>query len=120
MVGGALARVSAFRVGSGVGGSVIAPGFRACPSHLCDGWVCGLGAVGVSLVLGSVRGSGAFAAVLPSFVLVSEMPFAQHNCAFATSFSTVFFSGIEAMVGGALVRVSAFRVGLGVRLCARS
>jgi hypothetical protein len=32
----------------------------------------------------------------------------------------VFFSGIEAMVGGALVRVSAFRVGLGVRLCARS
>jgi len=74
MVGGALARVSVFRVGSGVGGAVIAPGLRACPSHLCDGWVCGLGAVGASLVFGLVRGAGAFAAVLPSFVLVPPFP----------------------------------------------
>jgi hypothetical protein len=37
MVGGALARASAFRVGLGVGGAVIAPGLRACPSHSCDG-----------------------------------------------------------------------------------
>ena len=60
MVGGALARASAFRVGMGVGGAVIAPGLRACPSHSCDGWVCGLGAVGVSLVFGLVVGrSGA-------------------------------------------------------------
>ena len=66
-VGGALARVSAFRVGLGVAGAVIAPGLRACPSRSCDGWVCGLGAVGASLVFGLVRGAGAFAAVLPSF-----------------------------------------------------
>ena len=37
-----------------------------------DGRVCGLGAVGASLVFGLVRGAGAFAAVLPSFVLVSN------------------------------------------------
>ena len=40
-----------------------------------DAWVCGLGAVGASLVFGLVRGAGAFAAVLPSFVLVSSIPF---------------------------------------------
>ena len=68
LVGGALARASAFRVGLGVGGAVIAPGLRARPSHSCDGWVCGLGAVGASLVFGLVRGAGAFAAVL-SFLL---------------------------------------------------
>jgi hypothetical protein len=51
-----------------------------------DGWVCGLGAVGASLVFGLVPGAGAFAAVLPSFVLVSNMSFAEHNRAFATSF----------------------------------
>jgi hypothetical protein len=109
-----MARVSAFRVGLGVGGAVIAPGLRACPSHLCDGWVCGLGAVGASLVFGLVRGTGAFAAVLPSFVLVSKMPFAHHSRGFATSFSAASSSRLEAMVGGALERVSAFRVGLGV------
>ncbi len=53
-----------------------------------DGRVCGLGAVGASLVFGLVRGTGAFNPVLPSFVLVSNMPFAQHNRAFTTSFST--------------------------------
>jgi hypothetical protein len=60
----------------GVGGTVIGPGFRASPSHSCDGWVCGLGEVGVSLVFGLVRGAGAFTVVFPSFVLVSRMPFA--------------------------------------------
>ncbi len=103
-----------FRVGLGVGGAVIAPGLRACPSHLCDGWVCGLGAVDASLVFGLVRGTGDFAAVLPSFVLLSKMPFAQHSRGFATSFSAASSSRLEAMVGGALERVSAFRVGLGV------
>ncbi len=114
MVGGALARASASRVGLGVGGAVIAPGLRACPSHSCDGWVCGLGAVGASLVFGLVRGAGAFAAVLPSFVLVSRMPFAQRYRGNATSFSAATSSRREAMVGGALARASAFRVGLGV------
>ena len=79
-----------------------------------DGRVCGLGAVGASLVFGLVRGAGAFAAVLPSFVLVSNMPFAQHNRGFATSFSATSSLRREAMVGGALARASAFRVGLGV------
>jgi hypothetical protein len=114
MVGGALVRASAFRVGLGVGGAVIVPGLSACPSHSCDGWVCGLGAVGASLVFGLVRGAGAFAAVLPSFVLVSNMPFAQHNRGFATTFSVASCLRREAMVGGVLVRASAFRVDLGV------
>jgi hypothetical protein len=39
-------------------------------------WVCGLGAVSASLTFGLVRGTGAFATVLPSFALVSRMPFA--------------------------------------------
>jgi hypothetical protein len=79
MVDGALVRLSAFRVGLGVGGAVIVPGLRACPSRSCDGWVCGLGVVGASLVFGLTRGTGAFAEVLPSFALVSRMPFTQHN-----------------------------------------
>jgi hypothetical protein len=70
MVGCALRSASAFRVRFGVGGAVIDPGLRACPLRLCDGWVCGLGAVGASLVFGLVRGAGAFAAVLPLFALV--------------------------------------------------
>ena len=79
-----------------------------------DGRVCGLGAVGASLVFGLVRGAGAFAAVLPSFALVSRMPFAQRYRGNATSFSAASSSRREAMVGGALARASAFRVGLGV------
>jgi hypothetical protein len=114
MVGGALTRASAFRVGLGVGGTVIDPGLRACSSRSCDGWVCGLGPVSASLVFGLVRGSGDFAAVLPSFVLVSNMSFAHHNRGFATSFSTTSSLRRETMVGGALTRASAFRVGLGV------
>ncbi len=114
MIGGALGRASAFRVGLGVGRAVIAPGLRACPSRSCDGWVCGLGAEGASLVFGLVRGAGAFAAVLPSFALISRMPCAQDNHGFGHFFSAMSSSRREAMVGGALVRASAFRVGLGV------
>ncbi len=52
-----------------------------------DGWVCGLGAVDASLAFGLVRGAGAFVVVLPSFVLVSRMSFAQRYRGNATSFS---------------------------------
>ena len=79
-----------------------------------DGRVGGLGAVGASLVFGLVRGAGAFAAVLPSFVLVSNMSFAQHNRDFDTSFNATSSLRREAMVGGTLARALAFRVGLGV------
>ena len=79
-----------------------------------DGWVCGLGAVGASLAFGLVRGTGAFAVVLPSFALVSRIPFAQRYSDNATSFRVVSSSRLEAMVGGALARALAFRVGLGV------
>ena len=115
MVGGALARASAFRVGLGVGGAAVASGSRARPSHSCGGWVCNLGTVGASLTFGVVRGAGAFAAVLPTFVLVSGIQLAQrYRGNIATSFSAASSSRREAMVGGALARVSAFRVGLGV------
>ncbi len=114
MVGGALARTSTFLVGLGVGGTVIATGLRACPSRSCDGWVSGLGAVRASLVFGLVRGAGTFAVVLPSFALVSRMPFAQYNHGFGHFFSATSSSRREALVGGALARASAFRVGLGV------
>ncbi len=70
--------------------------------------------MGDSLVFGLRRGAGAFAAVLPSFVLVSNMSFAQHNRGFATSFSGTSSLRREEMVGGALPRASTFRVGLGV------
>ena len=73
MVDDTLTRVSSFRVVLGVGETVIVPGLRTSPSHSCDGWVCGLGVVGVSSIFGLVRGAGAFAAMLPTFVLVSRM-----------------------------------------------
>ena len=101
-------------VGLGVGWAVIDHGWLACPSHSCDGWVCGLGAVVVSLVFGLVRGTGDFAAVLPSFALVSRIPFAQRYRDNTTSFSGASSSRRETMVGGALVRASVFRVSLGV------
>ena len=78
-----------------------------------DGWVCGLGAVGASLAFGLVRGTGAFAVVLPSFALVSRIPFAQRYSDNATSFRVVSSSRLEAMVGVALTRTSVFRVVLG-------
>ena len=43
-----------------------------------------------------------------------RMPFAQRYRDNATSFSAASSSRREAMVGGALARASAFRVGLGV------
>ncbi len=112
MVGGALTRDSPFRVDLGVGGTVIAPGFRVCPSRSCDGWVCGLGVVDASSVFGLVRGAGAFAVGLPSFTLVSRMLFAQHNRGFDHFFSATSSSRRESMVAGALARASVFRVGL--------
>ena len=39
----------------------------------CDGWVCGLVTVGDSPIFGLVRRDCVFAAVLPTFVLVSRM-----------------------------------------------
>jgi hypothetical protein len=69
--------------------------------------------VGASLVFGLVRGAGAFAAVLPSFALVSRMPFAHHNHGFGHFFSAASSSRREAMVGGALARASAFVCRLG-------
>ena len=58
-------------------------------------------------------GLHAFAAVLPTFVLVSRMQFAQRYRGNATSFSAESSSRLETMVGGVLTRVSVFRVGLG-------
>ena len=79
-----------------------------------DGWVCGLGAVGVSLVFGLVRAVGVFTTVIPTFVLVSRIHLAEPNRGFGHFFSAASSSRLEAMVGGALARASAFRVGLGV------
>ena len=44
------------------------------------------GVDGRGMAFGLVRGAGAFAAVFPSFVLVSNMSFVQHNRGFSTSF----------------------------------
>ena len=68
MVGGVLARASAICVSLGVGGAAVASGSRARPSHSCGGWVCDLGAVDASSIFGLVRGTGSFAAVLPTLV----------------------------------------------------
>jgi hypothetical protein len=89
MVGGALARASAFRVGLGVGGVVIAPGLRSSPSRSCDGWVCGLGG----------------------------MSFAQHNRGFGHFFSAASSSRREAMVGVALARALSVWVSVGLPSC---
>ena len=114
MVGGALARASALRIGLGVGRVLIASGSRTRPSHSCDGWVCDLGVVGAPLIFGLARGAGAFAWGLLTFALVSGLQLAQHNCGKCHFFSAAFPSQTEAMVGGALARASALHVGLGV------
>ena len=77
MVGGALVRALTFRVGLGVGGAAVTSGSCDRPSQSCDGWECDLGAVGASSIFGLVRGAGVFAAVLPTFVLVSRVQLAQ-------------------------------------------
>jgi hypothetical protein len=97
-----------------VSGEAVASGSRALPSHSCDGWVCDLGAAGVSLIFGLIRGSGAFDEVLPTFVLVSRMQLAQQYRGNGHFLSGVSSSRHETMVGGALTRVSTFRVGVGV------
>jgi hypothetical protein len=79
-----------------------------------DVWVCGLGTVNTSLAFGLVRVTGDFTTVLPSFVLVSRIPFTQDNRTFGHFFSTVSSSRREGMVGDSLPRTSAFRVDLGV------
>ncbi len=73
-----------------------------------------LGEVIDSLIFGLVRGSGAFAAVLPTFVLVSRIQLTQRYRVNATSFNEASSSRLETMVVGVLVRDSVFRVGLGV------
>ena len=73
MVGGALVRASALRVGLGVGRALIASGSRTRPSHSCDGWVCDLGVVGALSIFGLACRSGAFAGGLVTFVLVSGL-----------------------------------------------
>jgi hypothetical protein len=74
-----------------------------------------LGVVGALLIFGLTRRAGVFAGGLPTFTLVSGFQLAQHNrdikCHF---FSAAFPSQLEAMVGVALTRASALRVGLGV------
>jgi hypothetical protein len=43
-----------------------------------DGWVCGLGAVGVSSIFGLVRRTGTFTGGMLTFSLVSGLQLAQH------------------------------------------
>ena len=102
------------RVGSGVGGAAVASGSSARPSHSCDWRVCGLGAVGASSILELMRGARAFAAVLPTWVLVSRLQLAQRYRGFGHFLSAASSSRLQTMVGGDLVRASAFRFGLGV------
>ena len=67
--------------------------------------MCGLGAVGASLVFGLVRGAGAFATVLPPFDLVSRIPFVPHNHGFGHFFSAKSSSRCDVMVDGAFTLV---------------
>jgi hypothetical protein len=75
-----------------------------------DGWVGGLGAVGTSSIFGLVRGTGTFATVLPTFVLVSRMQFVKQYRGHVHFLSAVSSSRRETMVGGSLPRASALRV----------
>ena len=79
-----------------------------------DGRVCGLGEVGPSSIFGLVRRSWAFTGGLLTFALVSGLQLAQINCDTCHFFIAASSSRLETMVGGALARASAFRVGLGV------
>jgi hypothetical protein len=55
-----------------------------------------------------------FAKQVVTFVLVSGFQFAQHNRGLCHFRRETFSSQLEPMVGGALARVSALRVDLGV------
>jgi hypothetical protein len=79
-----------------------------------DGWVGGLGEVGVSSIFGLVRRTGTFDVVLPTFVLVSRIHLTQQYRGNDHFFITVSSSRRETMVDGSLTRVSALCVGLGV------
>ena len=63
---------------------------------------------------GWARGAGASTGGLLTFALVSGLQLAQINCGTCHFFSAAFSSRLEAMVGGALARASALRIGLGV------
>ena len=77
--------------------------------------MCDLGALGASSIFGLVRRAGAFTGGLLTFASVSGIQLAQHNRGNKYHFvNTAFPSRLEAMVGGALARVSALHVGLGV------
>ncbi len=76
--------------------------------------MCDLGAVGVSLIFGLVRGTGAFAAVLPTFVLGSRIQLTQRYRDKGTSFSATSSLRLETMVDDVLTRASVLNVGLGV------
>jgi hypothetical protein len=114
MVDGALERGSAFRVGLGVSGEVISSGSSDHPSHSCDGWVCDLGSVGDSSIFGLVRGAGAFAPVILTFVLVSRMQLAEQYRGNGHFLIKSISSRHEVMVSGTLTRVSVLSVSLGV------
>jgi hypothetical protein len=73
-------------------------------------WVCGV----VSSIFGLVRGSGSFASVFPTFVLVSRIHLAQQYRDNGHFRSVVSSSRHEAMVDDVLTKVSTLRVGLGV------
>jgi hypothetical protein len=57
-----------------------------------DGCVCGLGEVGASSIFGLVRRTGAFTEGFLTFVLVSGLQLAQHNCDTCHFFTTAFSS----------------------------
>jgi len=65
-------------------------------------------------IFGLVRGSGVFAAVLPTFVLVSRMQVTQRYRGHGHFLISVSSSWLETMVGDVLTRVSTWCVVLGV------
>ncbi len=71
MVDGVLVRVSAFRVGLGVGRVIITSGSHTHPSNSCDGWVGEFGVVGSLSIFGLAHRVGVFTGGLLTFVLVS-------------------------------------------------
>ncbi len=77
MVDGALVRASTLSVNLGVGKVVVVTESCVRPSYSCDGCVCDLGTVVSSSIFGLISGAGAFAVVLPDFVLVSRMQLTQ-------------------------------------------
>jgi hypothetical protein len=73
-----------------------------------------MGADGASSIFGLVRRAGTFTVVLPTFVLVSRIQFAQQYHGNDHFLSEVFSSRHKTVVDGALARATALHVGLGV------